>query len=285
MDYKINILIYGINGYIGQNIKKYLCKHNEINILYSNFDKIINKEQIVNDIETLKPDRIISCIGLVKNNTTFSTLFLNDNKYLKDNIQNNLFIHILISNICLEKNIHFTYIGTGCIFSCDKSYIFDENDEPNFFKSSYTLIKSFTDKLLSLNEKKILIIRLRQCLNDDISKQNFINKFLSYDTICDIQNSFTVIPSIFPIISLLILEKKCGKFNCVNKGSISVKEIVEIFNNDKKINIMDKNYVYENYANNILSTKNLEEFHYVEDIKEAILKLKDNYVLKLKLNL
>ena len=272
----INILIYGNKGYIARYLQKYLLQHENVKILISKFDKITNEEQVFNDIFELKPDRIISCIGLVKTKTCISTSFLNDDKFLVDNIKNNLYIHILISNACLKHNIHFTYVGTGCIYSSKTDLLFKEDDDPNFFNNKYSIIKGFTDQLLSLNKDNILILRLRQCLNNDLEDQNFLNKFLKFNKVSDIQNSFTVIPSIFPIISKLILEKKCGKFNCVNKGSISVKEIVEIFNINEQL-IMNRDFVYENFANNVLSSKKLEELYDIENIKEAILKLKEDF--------
>jgi len=64
----------------------------------------------------------------------------------KDNIRDNLFSPLLLSNICKEFNCHFTYLGTGCIFNYDNIHIFGqdkigftEEDEANFFGSSYSI--------------------------------------------------------------------------------------------------------------------------------------------------
>ena len=269
----IKILIYGHNGYIGSNLKNYLMEHNNVKILKSNFKKIKKDTDIKYDIDILKPDRIISCIGLVKKDNLFSTEFLNQNKYMSENIENNLYLHILISKICIKYNIHFTYIGTGCLYS-SKNKVFFENDEPNFFNSNYSIVKGYTDKILNLDKDKILILRLRQCINSDNKKQNFLNKFLSFKKVSDIQNSYTVIPSIFPILSKLIIQGKFGIFNCVNKGSISVKEIVELFGHNDFI-VCDKEEMYEKYSNCILSTEKLENLYHIENIKDAIIKLRN----------
>ena len=261
----MKILIYGSKGYIGSILHKYLLKNKNINIIESQYTKIETREQVMDDIKILKPDRIVSAIGFVKKKDCLSTTFLNDDSYLVPNLQNNLYIHNVIMNICLLYNVHFTYIGTGCIFTSKNERIFHENDKPNFFNSKYSIIKGFTDKLMSLNKDKVLIVRIRQCLNTDNSPQNFLKKFLTFERVSDIQNSFTVVPSIFPIISSLIIEKNTGVFNCVNKGSISVKEINDIFNR-KNIILGNRETMYEKYSNNILSTKNLEENFYVENI-------------------
>lgn len=279
----LKILIYGVNGYIGSNLKLYLEKDN-VKIIYSNYNKIENDKQILDDINRLKPDRIISCIGLVKynddNNIVYSTSFLNKSDFLKDNLNTNLYIHILLSNICKKNKIHFTYIGTGCIYSStDSNHSFDEEDEPNFDTNNYSLIKGLTDKILSLDKEEILIIRLRQCINNDNSQQNFLVKFLNFETISNVQNSYTVIPSIFPLISKLIINAKTGKFNCVNKNTTSVKDIVKLFGK-KKYRLYDDEEMYKNYSNNQLSVNKLNKIYRVETIQQALINLKENWQYK-----
>ena len=81
---------------------------------------------------------------------------------------------------------------------------------------------------------------------------------MKFNEVSNVQNSFTIIPSIFPLIVDLILNKKNGIFNCVNKNSISVKQINNIFDR-KDIEIIENNFILKNYSNNILSIKNLEK--------------------------
>ena len=62
-----------------------------------------------------------------------------------------MYIHNAIMHaVRLEKDVHFTYIGTGCIYSSTNNKIFKENDEPNFYLTKYSLIKGFTDKLIKI---------------------------------------------------------------------------------------------------------------------------------------
>jgi 3,5-epimerase/4-reductase len=270
----IKILIYGDKGYIGNILKIYFLKNINIEIVKSKYNKIYNDVQILDDIKSLKPDRIISTIGFTHNGKDNSTMFLNYDNFLKENIEKNLYIHLLISDVCIKNNIHFTYFSTGCIFhSINPKHIFNEDDTPNFFKNKYSLIKSYTDRILSLQKDKILIIRIRQCINNDSNPRNFLNKFMNFEKVSNIQNSFTVVPSIFPIILKLIIEAENGIINAVNRNSISVKEIVEIFEK-KNIETASKEFILENYANNILSIKNLEKYGNIEDIKEALYNLK-----------
>lgn len=277
----IKILIYGVKGYIGNILKIYFLKNINIEIVKSKYNKIYNDAQILDDIKSLKPDRIISTIGFTHNGKDNSTMFLNNDKFLKENIEKNLYIHLLISDVCIKNNIHFTYFSTGCIFhSTNPEHIFNEDDAPNFFKNKYSLIKSYTDKILSLQKDKILIIRIRQCINNDSNPRNFLNKFMKFKKVSNIQNSFTVIPSIFPLIINLIIKSEIGIINAVNKNPITVKEIVEIFEK-KNIKLLNKKFILENYANNVLSIKELEKHYEVEDIKEALYNIKNNLNYKI----
>lgn len=268
----MKVLIYGINGYIGQLLKFYFQKKHEV--LESLQSKITVYDDIETDIITLKPTRIISAIGLTKCDGVNSTSVLNSLDKLYDNLNINLHIHNLIAKACKTYNIHFTYTSTGCIYTNNLPIhnLFTEADEPNFKKSAYSTVKIFTEKTLLLTNENSLIIRLRQCLNNDKNDRNFLNKFLSFSSLSDIPNSFTVIPSMFPILVKMVENEITGLYNFVNKGSISPKEIVELFTT-KKYTISDRKYMLENYSNNILSVDKLEKLYDIEDIKDALLKL------------
>ena len=268
----MKILIYGINGYIGQLLKIYFQEKHEV--LESLQKKITLYKDITNDITRLKPDRIISAIGLTKCDGVNSTYVLNSLDKLYDNLNINLHIHNLIAKACKDYNVHFTYTSTGCLYTNNltSSYKFTEDDEPNFTKSAYSTVKIFTEKTLMLTNDNILIIRLRQCLNNDKNDRNFLNKFLSFSSLSDIPNSFTVIPSMFPILVNMVEDEIKGLYNFVNKGGISPKEIVDLFTT-KNYTISNRNYMLENYSNNILSVEKLEKIYEIDEIKDALLKI------------
>ncbi len=55
-----------------------------------------------------------------------------------------------LADVCLSKNIHMTYFGTGCIFHYDENFPqgsgkgFKEEDKPNFTGSYYSYTKVST---------------------------------------------------------------------------------------------------------------------------------------------
>ena len=59
------------------------------------------------------------------------------------------------------RYIHLTYLGTGCIFDYDETHPFGqevngfkESDVPNYFDSSYSVVKGFTDRIMHMFENK-----------------------------------------------------------------------------------------------------------------------------------
>ena len=161
----MKVLVYGSKGWIGQQFIKIL---NEQNIYFicgkSRIDDNIN---LINEINDILPTHIISFIGRTHgkiNDKVYSTIdYLEQEGKLVENIRDNLFSPLLLAHICNEKKIHYTYLGTGCIFKFNEDHPFgkeengfDENSLPNFFGSSYSIVKGFTDRLMHLYENNIL---------------------------------------------------------------------------------------------------------------------------------
>ena len=78
------------------------------------------------------------------------------------------FLKNQVSLICKKYGIHYTYLGTGCIFEYDTEHPFGEevngfkeDSLPNFVGSSYSIVKGFTDRLLHNFEDNVLNLRIR----------------------------------------------------------------------------------------------------------------------------
>ena len=53
----------------------------------------------------------------------FTTIdYLEHPEKLHENINDNLFSPLSLALLCQQRNIHFTYIGTGCIFTYDDKH-------------------------------------------------------------------------------------------------------------------------------------------------------------------
>lgn len=250
----MNILIYGSKGWIGKQFIE-LLKHNNICFIEGK-ERENNYEH---EINTYKPSHVISLIGRTHgkiDDKVYSTIdYLEQEGKLRENIKDNLYSPLNLAIICQRKNIHFTYLGTGCIFEYDNVNDFigyDEDENPNFFGSSYSIVKGFTDMLMK--QFNVLNLRIRMPINSQNNPRNFITKITTYDKICSIPNSMTVLPELLPYVIKMMEQHTIGTINLTNPGVISHNEILEMYKD-----IVDPTFTWKNFTieeqNNILSSK------------------------------
>ena len=291
----MKILLYGAKGWIGQQFLEIL-KNTELEYTCG-ISRTDNYEQLLLEIENNKPTHIISFIGRTHGkigDTLFPTIdYLEQEGKLVENIRDDLFSPLLLAEISKIKNIHYTYFGTGCIFKFDENHPygqeingFDEQSMPNFFGSSYSTVKGYTDRLMHLYENNVLNLRIRMPITGKLNSRNFITKITTYQKICSIPNSMTVLPELLPIVLDLMKNNKTGSLNLTNPGLISHNEILQMYKE-----IVDPSFTWNNFnqeeqrliidserSNNFLNTEKLE-FLYpsVNNIKIAVEKCLHDY--------
>jgi 3,5-epimerase/4-reductase len=118
------VLFYGSNGWIGQQFTNIL-KNNNIKFVCGK-SRVDNFNDLNNEINQIKPTHIVSFIGRTHgqiDNKVYTTIdYLEQDGKLVDNIRDNLYGPLLLSQLCKQNNIHFTYLGTGCIFKFDDEH-------------------------------------------------------------------------------------------------------------------------------------------------------------------
>ena len=276
----MKVLIYGSYGWIGTQFLDIL-KNNDINYIVG----IIRSDDevaLIKELDDVSPTHVVSFIGRthgIIDNTKYTTIdYLEQPGKLTENIRDNLFAPILLANLCSQRNIHYTYLGTGCIFKFDDSHPFEqedngfgftEQDKPNFFGSSYSIVKGFTDRLMHQFNKSVLNLRIRMPITGEENSRNFITKIINYKKICSIKNSMTVLPELLPFVLDMMRNKTVGTMNLTNPGLISHNEILDMYKE-----IVDSDFVYENFSpeaqrkiiacdrsNNYLDTTRLESLY------------------------
>ena len=298
----MKILVYGSKGWIGSQFLEIL-NSNSVDYVVG-VSRVDDYQQLQKEVFSVKPTHIISFIGRTHgkiNNVIYSTIdYLEEKGKLYENVRDNLFGPVLISEVCRKNNIHYTYLGTGCIFKYDEIHEFEseingfkEDSLPNFFGSSYSIVKGFTDRLMKLNNTNVLNLRIRMPINDTYNPRNFITKITNYEKVCSISNSMTVLPELLPLVLKMMNNKLTGTINLTNPGLISHNEILEMFKE-----IVDPDFKYTNFSleeqskilssdrsNNFLDTQKLESLfpevkHIKDSVRSMLVKYKKSYIPK-----
>lgn len=215
------IIIYG-NGWIASHFKDALDNYpTKLNYLVSDL-RINNLEDLKRDLDTNHPTHVICCIGH-SHEPGIAGIDCLEGK-LKANLYSNMMVPLTIITECSLRDIHVTYIGTGCIYSRDEiiSEPVKEEESPNFFGSEYSILKGALDTYIrNFFEDKILNLRIRMPISKKKSDYELITKLLRYDKISMDVNSVSYLDELIPIAIKMLLNKEKGTFNFVNSGCIS----------------------------------------------------------------
>jgi len=286
----MKILFFGSRGWIGKQFCEYLTKNN-INYIETDI-RADNEKDVEKEIIALNPTHIISFIGRTHGENYNTIDYLEQPGKLVDNIRDNLYAPLILSILCKKYNIHYTYMGTGCIFEYNKdiaenvSEDIDEEKSPNFYGSSYSIVKGYTDRLQHMFSENTLNLRIRMPIVNYDHDRNFITKITKYEYICSNPNSMTVLDDMYPVILDMIKNNITGTFNMCNKGVITHNEILELYREYvdssftwKNFSIEEQNKILLSKRSNIeLSSKKLYDLYpNIPDIKTSIDNCLKNY--------
>lgn len=273
----MKILFYGNKGWIGGMIKTYYPAYDEL--IDSNVRLIPeNKNKIINELDNVKPDLVVCTVG-----RTSGWSLENPNEYIPnidyleqdgkiiENLNDNLYAPLILAIECMKRDIHMTYMGTGCIFSSDTNNTdkkYTEQDHPDFFGSQYSTVKGYTDQIIG-ELPNVLNLRIRMPITSDWNPKNFVTKITKFKQICSYKNSMTYLPDLIPVMIYLSKKKFTGTLNFVNPGTISHEEILEMFkkhvNPDHHYELIDQrelsSVLVAKRSNNHLSTTLLQDVY------------------------
>lgn len=306
----LKILVYGHRGWIGQQFLD-VCQDwtPPVNVVCGS-SRCDNVSDVRKEVQQHTPTHVIAFIGRThgsvacaasgegdsETNRNINTIdYLEEPGKLVENVRDNLFAPFVLASVCKEAGAHFTYLGTGCIFSYDEKHPlisrveqqvgFMEDDSPNFTGSSYSTVKGFTDQMMGLFDN-VLNLRIRMPITGRVHPRNFITKITRYEYVCSVPNSMTVLPELLPLILVLMSNGETGTLNFTNPGTISHNAILRMYQE-----IVDSNFTWKNFtqeeqrkvlkserSNNCLDTSKLQLlFPYVKSIHDSVRSTLRNY--------
>lgn len=276
----MRILVYGAAGWIGQQFLRHTA-----HTVITGVARPDNYDAAEAEIAAVAPDAVCSFLGRTHGPGSSTIDYLEQPGRLYENMRDNFVAPIHLAQICESLNIQFVYLGTGCIYTytADKR-VFSEEDAPNFFGSSYSIMKGFTNTEMQRYEHT-LHLRIRMPISREVSTRNFIDKLVSYPNICSIPNSMTVLDDMWPIIDRMIERRTTGTYNMVNPGLVEHNWVLEQYKALLDPTHMwtsvsydeQMKFIKSHRSNNELTTAKLEAFCLAEGlplpgIKESIVR-------------
>jgi len=225
-------LVWGGKGWIGGQFQEIL-RSRKWNVIEAS-SRADDRTAVIKEINTYNPTHVVCLIGRT-HGPGYSTIdYLEQQGKLVENINDNLYAPLVLAGLCKLKGIHMMYMGTGCIFEYDDEHIcdasgvgFTERSQPNFFGSSYSTVKGFTDRLMNEDyADTVLNVRIRMPISAVDGPRNFISKIIAYKNICSIPNSMTVLDDILPLLAQALEKGIKGPLNATNPGVIDHKTIL-----------------------------------------------------------
>jgi 3,5-epimerase/4-reductase len=265
----MKIIIFGAYGWIGSQFVELLQKTSHQYIIPDKSIRVDDDKSVTELLNIEKPSHVISFIGRTHGGNYSTIDYLELPGKLRENINDNLYCPMSLAFLCRQRNIHYSYLGTGCIFNSSDSQNsnYTEESTPDFFGSSYSIVKGFTDRLMHMMDN-VLNIRIRMPITDEDHPRNFISKIVSYEKICSIPNSMTVLPELLPLVIKMMEQNKTGTINLTNPGTISHNEILQLYQKYVDPDFTWKNFTIEEQdkillskrSNNHLSTDLLQQW-------------------------
>jgi len=260
---RMRVLVYGVAGWIGQQFLR-----NTTHTVIAGVTRPDDYAAAAAEIAAVNPDVVCSFLGRTHGPGASTIDYLEQSGKLYENMRDNFVAPIHLAQICESLRIHFVYLGTGCIYTYDgNKRIFSEEDAPNFFGSSYSIMKGFTNTEMQ-RFAHTLQLRIRMPISREVSSRNFIDKLVSYPNICSIPNSMTVLDDMWPIIDRMIERRIVGTYNMVNPGLVEHNWVLEQYRDLINPRHIWKSVTYDEQmqfikshrSNNELTTAKLEAF-------------------------
>ena len=237
----MRVLVYGSKGLIGS----LAC-----GLFRSTFQvvegksRIENQQDVHDELRAVSPMYVFCATGRTYYNGSSTIDGLEGRENLTVNLRDNLVGPMVLAKECHDFNVHLTIITTGCIYNSiyEGEFAvtqFTEQDPPNFFDSSYSIVKGHLNTLLQLYPN-VLALRIRLPILPMPHPRNSLTKLLNYPKICSLENSITTSDLFERYLVKLMQAKVTGLLNFTNDGGIRHVDIMEMYRE-----IVDPEHKYE----------------------------------------
>ena len=256
--------LLGSSGFIGNSIYKTLTSN--YYRVYCLKNRMNELESIRNLIDIYKPKYLINAAGLTG---VPNTQWCNTNK--KQTLITNVIDQINILNLCNDKNVHCTIIGSGAIYK-ESSDLKTEENSGDLISEYYSECRILLENLIK-NFDNYLYLRVNYPISSIKNNKNLLTKLLKYHTIDDIELSISNLDSLICILPEMLKNNETGIFNFIS-GNIKLKTILNYYS-EHNTNIF-KEYTTSERPTTKLCNAKIEKY-LIETIDDSIINLVQDY--------
>ncbi len=173
---------------------------------------IADETAVASVLDAYRPNRVINCAGKAGRPTVDSCEDDPDATY-----RSNVVGPIVLASACRQRDIHFTHLGSGCVYEGDNGgQGYAESDPPNFFGSLYSRTKILSEA--ALRDVGALQLRIRMPISSTPHPRNLLTKLLGYRHIVSVPNSVTILDDFWDVATELMTRRETGVWNVVSDG-------------------------------------------------------------------
>ena len=250
------IILFGSNGYIGEEFAKQL-KHLNKNVYYWPNTRKTTFQDLENWYELRGYPHIDGVINAAGHTGKPNVDSCEIEKTLT--VHGNIIWPQILTDWCMLNDIPLGHISSGCIYTGkkDDGFGFTEEDKPNFSWnqnncSFYSGTKSVGEDIVSKWEKNY-IWRLRIPFENINNNRNYLSKILNYKKLLNAENSISNKQEfVNACIQLLLRKSPFGIYNVTNTGYITTEQIVEKMKKtiakNKDFEFINEDLFYTNFA-------------------------------------
>lgn len=198
---------------------------------------ITDPHAVARAIDAAGPDVVINCAGKTgRPNVDWCEA------HKVETFQVNVTGALVALHACLDREVYFVHISSGCIYEGDNGGRgFSEDDPPNFAGSFYSRTKTWAEAVI--RRYPALVLRLRMPFDGTTSERNLLTKLRRYRRVLTTPNSLTHLPDFLRASGALIARRATGIYNVVNEGSLSPYELMQRYRDR-----IDPNHAFEPLA-------------------------------------
>ena len=175
-------------------------------------------------------------------------------------------VHLM--NVTGQLGIHTTVFGSSYIFSGKKT-VYTEEDSGDMSHKVYSKWKMELEKVVPFYPH-VLYLRIGPAATLDGHPKCFMTKMVGRaSSVHSVHIAMTIVPDMFPKISVLCYAGAHGIYNFVNGGTLSLAKMLELYS--EKREHLDLNVIKgEARGNYELSVSKLNKITPVRNVKDAL---------------